>query len=177
MNVAASAFVDMLLMDNRRAWLRRFKEVGGCRQFFIFHVDQRTRLLGDLPSVGGDCGDDIADAAYFVDDEHRLVFDSGAKIGIQSRQIVARDHGVDTGKSRGFARVDAHEFRMGIGAAQRLGVELSGELHIGDIAHRAADLGAPADHFNVGADEAHGLLSGLPLAIACRARRIKTPTR
>ena len=176
-NVAAGAFVDMLFLNNRRAGLGRFENVGGCRQFFIIRFDQRHRFLGDLPAVGGHRGNDVADAAHFVDDQHRLIFDTGAEIWIQSDQVVACHHGAHTAQRRGFAGIDAQKFRMGIGAAQRLGVELASEFHIGNIAHRAADLGAAADHFNVGADKGHDLFSVLPLARVCSARRVNTPTR
>src|SRR3990167_5481561 len=68
-----------------------------------------------------------------------MVFYRVTVIGIQSLQVVTRNHAIDTRSRRGPQRVDGNNLRVGVRAAQDLGVGHADEFKVGDIGGFAGD--------------------------------------
>ena len=121
-----------------RAGLHGLERIDGGGQDVVLDLDQVQRLLGDGRLVGGDGGDRMPDEHHAVDGEDGVGPRRG--LALQLRDVGGGQDGPHAGQRARLARVDAHDARVRVGAAEELGVEQAAGLEIRDVLDLTGDL-------------------------------------
>jgi hypothetical protein len=139
-------------------------QIGHRGQRLVVDVDQRGGVLGDVPVVGHDEGDDLTDVADLVDrqrhlrprvrqrrmrDQQRPGLVERAEIGGGGDEMNARH----PASPRGVDRTDA---RVRVRAAQARAVERAGQAHVVHEAREAAEQPWILDARHTRSDHARG---------------------
>ncbi len=150
--VQLAAFGERFVND-RRARLERAFEIVDRRQLVVLDFDQSESLFRRFGVDGRDARDGIADEPDFIGRDDRLVLVGGAVIIVERRQIVARDDGKDPRQLRGLRRVDSHELRVRIRAAENFAHRHVGQFEIDRISRLACGLVLAVDALEPLADD------------------------
>ena len=114
------------------------------RQRLVDDVNQGQRLFGDMRAGGGDGGDGVALVEDLAPRQHvvgrRLAERGLARNGVWRADVVRGGDGPDVRVSLRPAGVDAHDARVGVGAAEHLAVEHAGDADIGSVERLAGHL-------------------------------------
>jgi hypothetical protein len=111
-------------------------------QRLVLDLDQRRRVVGGSPALGGHRDDRLADVAHALDGEgeHRAALHPGvvpedAAVGFaEPGDGVASQHAGDARRSARALEVDAYEARVGVRAADEGGVHHARQRHVVDVA-------------------------------------------
>ena len=95
------------------------------RQRLVDDVDERNRVLGDIPRIGNNQHHRLADVTYLAECDaallDRRIGKARQRCGLP-RRLLAGDHRDDAGQGLGRALVDRADARVGVRAAQHRGV-------------------------------------------------------
>jgi hypothetical protein len=110
------------------------------RERLVVDLDQPARLLGRLLVDRRDGGHRVADHADFLGAERFLVLRDGQDAELHPRQVRGRDDREDSRQGHGARGVDGPDPRVGVGAAQELGVRHARQEEIVGVFRLADDL-------------------------------------
>ena len=169
--------VAELGMDQGRAGRHRALRREHRGQRLVLHLDQRRRVVGRRPALGGDRNDRLADVAHAIDGErahgarlHALVVEEDAAIGLAQRgDGVAGQHADDPGRPARAVELDVDEPRVGVDAPNEGGVDHPRQRHVVDVTAAAGQQAGVVAAFDARSDSARrrrhgGNLSRLTLA-------------
>ena len=117
-----------IVVDDGRAGSDRLLHVEDGGEFLVFDLDEVERLLRRSRGVGGHGCDPLADEPHLLIGQHREVFQRPAD---QAGVVAPGDDRMHAGHRPRPGRVDAHDPRVRIRAAQYLAPEQPFHLHVG----------------------------------------------
>ena len=112
--------------------------VGGAGQDFVFDLDQRSGLPGNLDRPGSDAGDDVALPEHHLLGEQATIF--GHPPVTHIRDVLVGDDGEHAGEGLGRGRVDPHDPGMWVVGIAECRMQLPGESQVGGVTARAGHL-------------------------------------
>lgn len=123
------------LVQRRRAGCGGLLGRGDHRQGIVLDADQFSGVLGDIPILRENHGDDFARKPHSVD-AHRIAFDHldarqgqvGTKRLCQRTHLRAAQRVRDPGEGARRRRIDRYDPRMGVGTTHEEKVQRSGRL-------------------------------------------------
>ena len=131
-----------VVVDERRARLRRSDEIDRRRLGRIVDRDQVQRVLGEIAAVGDHQRHRLADETHLarcqrpmgarLDEAGVLVEQRHGRVG--GAQVLVGNHRMHAGERERRARLDAREARLGVGAAEHRRVQHVGETNVVDEA-------------------------------------------
>ena len=147
---------DGVVVNERRAGRERCVERKHGRQHFVLDDDPVDRGARDRRIGRGYGGDFVADIA------HACSIASGYRSGRKAPHLrrgvsSPSEHRFDARHRRGGARVDRHDARVRVRAAQHRSVQHAGQVDVGDVLRRAGDFRNRVGARNVAADDEEAL--------------------
>jgi hypothetical protein len=139
---------EEIVVQDRRVGPHGLDHVDHVRQHLVRHVDELERLAGDGRAGGGHGGHRVAlverllarhDVPHHVLVVHHHLAGRDELGGLVG-EIVAGDDGLHAGQRLGLRRVDLHDARVGMRAAQHAADELAGQVEVGAEACASRDL-------------------------------------
>ena len=162
-----------VLVDRRRVVRQGLVGVVDRGQLFPLDLDRAHGPLGERLGARGDRRDALAHLAHHPR-QHGPVpvrLDRDAHLALvvaDVRYVVGSD--ADGPHPLGLARVDGHDARVRIGAAQHAGVEHVRQLHVRRVGLSPGDLGQPVlatGHLAHGPELLYFHLAGLASPVSC----------
>ena len=124
--------------DGRRSRLHGLERIDGGGQHLVADIDEIEGFLGDRQLVGGHRRDRLPDEDHAIDGQHGV--GARRRLALQLGNVGGRDDRAHARKRPRPARVDTHDTRVSVRAAQELGVQQAARLEIGDVLHLAGHL-------------------------------------
>ena len=131
--------------DEWRVGIERGGDGEDRRQLLVLHADEASRLSGGVPGFGRDGRHRLAVVLRLVDRDDRPILELRPEPRRRLGKIGGGHDQPDAGHLHGVARVDRQDPGPGAGHGHEAGVELVGQVDVGDVALESRDAILAAD--------------------------------